>query len=68
MREKLLLHSVDFDEPLAILIDHRTIEKELFEMIDNYRFENWFSNRFEAVVNLINKGFEKIEEENNNDE
>ena len=40
-----------------------SVDKELFQRIENYRFENRFQTRSEATVELIRLGLEASEKD-----
>ena len=40
-----------------------SVDKDLFEKIENFRFENRFQSRSEATVELIRLGIESLEKE-----
>lgn len=42
-----------------------SVDKDLFEKIENFRFENRFQSRSEATVELIRLGIESLEKEKN---
>lgn len=37
-----------------------SVNDELFELIEDYRFQNRFQNRSEATVDLIRRGLESL--------
>lgn len=39
-----------------------TVDDELFEAIENFRFENRFQTRNQATIELIKKGLEALKE------
>ncbi len=40
-----------------------SVDEELFEQIENFRFENRFQTRSEATVELIKRGLEQLKRE-----
>lgn len=40
-----------------------SVDKDLFEKIENFRFENRYQSRSEATVELIRLGIESLEKE-----
>lgn len=42
-----------------------SVDKDLFEKIENFRFENRFQSRSEATAELIRLGIESLEKEKN---
>ena len=40
-----------------------TLDEEMLEKIDNYRFENRFANRTQATLELIRIGMETLEKQ-----
>ena len=44
-----------------------SVDNELFEQIENFRFEHWFNTRSEATVELIRMGLKALEEEQKKD-
>lgn len=40
-----------------------TLDPELFDKVDDFRFQNRFQSRSQAAVELIRKGLEAIEKE-----
>ena len=40
-----------------------SVDEELFEQIENFRFENRFQTRSEATVELIRRGLEQLKRE-----
>ena len=41
-----------------------SLDSELFEKVENFRFENRFQTRSQATVALIKLGLESVEKEN----
>lgn len=44
-----------------------TLDPELFNKLDDFRFQNRFQSRSQAAVELIRKGLEALEKEKSND-
>lgn len=44
-----------------------SVDNELFEQIENFRFEHLFNTRSEATVELIRMGLKALEEEQKKD-
>ncbi len=44
-----------------------SVDNELFEQIENFRFEHRFNTRSEATVELIRMGLKVLEEEQKKD-
>lgn len=44
-----------------------TVDDDFFEKIENYRFENRYPNRNLAIRAILEKGFERIEDEQKNE-
>ena len=44
-----------------------SVDEEMFQAIENFRFENRFQTRSEATVELIRLGLEALEEQKNKD-
>lgn len=40
-----------------------TLDAEIFEKLDNYRFQQRFQSRSQAAAELIRKGLESLEQE-----
>lgn len=40
-----------------------TVDEETLELIDNYRYENRYPTRSEAVIALVKMGLEKVSNE-----
>jgi len=45
-----------------------SVDNELFQKIEDFRFENRFQTRSEATVELIRRGLEALERERNAEE
>lgn len=43
-----------------------SVDKDLFEQIENFRFENRYNTRSDATVELIRLGLEAIKKQSNN--
>ncbi len=42
-----------------------TVDEKLFEEIENFRFENRYTTRNQATIELIRKGLQSLKKENN---
>ena len=42
-----------------------SVDDDMFKKIEDFRFENRFSTRSEATVELIKRGFQSLEQEKN---
>lgn len=44
-----------------------TVPEDLYKLIEDYRFENRYSSRSDAVIELIRQGLIKLDEKGQND-